>query len=66
MNIRTEFGLDHLTCHKTNFFVKKKDLPPNGQENIELLDHLLNIRSNEFEEDIISELDKLIFDICTK
>ena len=66
MNIRREFGLDPLICHKSLFSVKKNDLPPQGLENIELLDQLLSIRSNEMEDDIICELDKLIIDICTK
>ena len=66
MNIKNEFGLDRLTSHRTMFTDKKKELPPHGQENIELLDHLLNIRSNETEEDVICELDKLILEICTK
>ena len=65
-NYPGEFGLDPLISHKSLFSVKKNDVSPQELENIELLDQLLSIRSNEIEDDIICELDKLIFDICTK
>ena len=36
-----------------------------GEENIELLDYLLYLRNNETEEEIICELNELIFNVCS-
>ena len=63
--IRDEFGLDPLTTSKKHFFVKKAEVPEHGQDNIELLDHLLYIRNSETEEDIIAEVDDLISSVCS-
>ena len=41
-------------------------MPDDGQENIELLNRLLQQRSNETEEDSLNELNQLITNLCTR
>ena len=66
-NIEDEFKLDPLTEHPQNFSVKKCDLLPDEIENIELLQYLLHIRSNETDdEEIHSEINQLITNLCIK
>ena len=64
-NLTDEFQLDPLLFHNKKFFVDKTEVPENGEESIELLDYLLYLRNNETEEEIISELNDLIFTVCT-
>ena len=64
-NIFEEFGKDPLNVNKWEFIVEKAKLPENGQENIDLLDCLLQQRSQEVDSDLIWEFDTLIFDVCT-
>ena len=45
--------------------MKKKDLPENGAENIELLIYLLFIGDNETEDDVLDEISTLIDNICS-
>ena len=45
--------------------MKKRDLPENGAENIELLIYLLFIGENETEDDILDEISTLIDNICS-
>ena len=63
--MREEFQLDPLTDNKRQFNVKKAEVPEGGEENIELLDYLLYLRNNETEEEIVSELRELIFNVCS-
>ena len=63
--MKQEFQLDPLEVNKKLFFVKKAELPEHGEENIELLDYLLYLRNSETEEDIISELSELIFNVVS-
>ena len=65
INIRNEFGLDPITVNKRNFSVSKRCIPDYGFENLELLDYLLYLRSNETEDEIKDELNELIIDICS-
>ena len=64
-NMRDEFGLDPLSVNKRQFVVKKVVIPENGVETIELLDFLLYLRSNETEEEIVDELNDVIFNVCS-
>ena len=68
-NIRNEFGLDPLKDYKKTFHVEKAPIPADGIERMELLQYLQEIKSNEqnnFDcENIIAELDGLIWDVCT-
>ena len=64
-NITNEFGLDHVTVNKRKFSVSKRCIPDYGFENLELLDYLLYLRSNETEDEIKDELNELIIDICS-
>ena len=41
-------------------------MPEGGEETIELLDRLLEQRSNETDEDVINELNQLITNVCTR
>ena len=63
--MRNEFGLDPLSVHKRQFVVEKVVIPDNGDETIELLDYLLYLRNNETEDDIVSELNDVIFNVCS-
>ena len=63
--MKEEFQLDPLEVNKKLFFVKKAELPEHGEENIELLDYLLYLRNSETEEEIISELNELIFNVVS-
>ena len=65
-DIREEYGLDPLVTNKRHFFSRQADVPEGNEENIELLDYLLYFRSKENDADIVSELNDIIFDICTK
>ena len=58
-------GLHRVPQWRQKFFVAKTEIPQNGEETIELLDYLLYLRNNETEEEIISELNDLIFTVCT-
>ena len=68
-NIRQEFGKDPLLAYKKLFRVEKAPIPDNGLQTIELLDYLLFIRKQVIEtgdsDDIISELDQVIFQTCS-
>ena len=64
-NIREEFGKDPLFNNRNCFYVNQTEIPENGQNNIELIDYLLFIRSNETDEEILTELNEIIFDVCT-
>ena len=64
-NMRDEFGLDPLSVNKRQFVVKKVVIPEDGDETIELLDFLLYLRSNETEEEIVDELNDVIFNVCS-
>ena len=64
-NIREEFSLDPVSVDRRQFVVKKREIPDNGMENIELLDYLLYLRNSETEDDIISELNAVITDVCS-
>ena len=61
-----EFGRDPVTCHKREFVVEKCEMPEGGEETIELLDRLLEQRSNETDEDVLNELNQLITNVCTR
>ena len=65
-NIFDEFGLDPLNTDKRQFVTSKEIVPADKEENIELLNYLLYIRSSESDEEIISEINDLIFDICSQ
>ena len=65
IKMKEEFNLDPLTVHKKQFHVKKVEIPEGGDGTIELLDYLLYIRGNETEEDIVSELNELISNVCS-
>ena len=62
-NMREEFGLDPVTVNKKKFSVHKTAIPEHGNCNIELLDYLLYLRSNETEEEILDELNELIVNV---
>ena len=64
-NIKDEFLLDPLTTNKRSFCITEVEIPLDKSENIELLNYLLYIRNSEHDEDIIAELEDLIFAICT-
>ena len=64
-NIRNEFSMCPILNPKQKFILTKRNVPLNYQENVALLDHLITIRSSEFDQDIIEELDSLINHICT-
>ena len=61
-----EFGMDPLITNKRQFVISRENVPADKEENLELLNYLLHIRSSEHDEEIISELNDLIFDICTQ
>ena len=63
-NIREEFGLDPLKCSPGSIRIRQRDMPENGQENLELLERLFSIRAAEVEPDVVNELNILINDIC--
>ena len=48
------------------FIVKKKDIPENCDEDLELLEHLLQQQLVETEPDIVAELQTLIDNICKR
>ena len=52
--MREEFGRDPVTCHKREFVVDKCQMPEDGEETIELLERLLEQRSNEEDEDVLN------------
>ena len=62
--MKEEFGLDPVTVNKRFFTVNKTSIPEHGHENIELLDYLLYLRSNETEEEILEELNDIIFQVA--
>ena len=64
-NMREEFGLDPVTINKKKFSVLKTAIPEHGHSNIELLDYLLYLRSNETEEEILDELNELISNVSS-
>ena len=65
-NIHQEFGLDPLVHGPTMFTVKKRDIPENKEEDLELLENLLQQQLVETEPDIVSELQTVIDNICTR
>ena len=65
-NMQDEFGLNPLKCSAQNIFVAKRDIPENGNLNLELLETLLSIRAAECEPDIVSNLDFLIDMVCVE
>jgi len=68
-NIRAEFKLDPLEDYKKMFCVAKAPLPEDGEEKLELLANLLQIKENELNhsdcDDVITELDEVIFNVST-
>ena len=65
-NIRQEFGKDPLMYGPTQFSTMKREIPENGEENMELLGDLFQQREEEMDPDIVSELDILINNVCTR
>ena len=63
-NIRDEFLLEPIKCKPQDIIVKKRELPADGKENIELLMRLFESRAAEMEPDIVSELNELIDNVC--
>ena len=47
----------HLKTPRNEFVVDKADIPVGGEDDLILLQDLMTIKSNEVEDDIISELD---------
>ena len=64
--MKEEFGMDPLKTSRNEFVVEKSDIPAGGEDDLILLQDLMTIRSNEVDDDIISELDALIRNTCTK
>ena len=54
-----------VLSNQGSMFNIKAEVPEGGEENIELLDYLLYLRNNETEEEIVSELRELIFNVCS-
>ena len=65
-NIHYEFKKDPLYENKHEFIVDLKEFPENGQETIDQLVNLLDIRSKEVDIEVISELDNLILTVCSQ
>ena len=65
-NIFDEFKLDPLSSNKKAFFTNKVEIPVDKEDNIELLNYLLHIRSLECDEGVNSEMNDLIFDISSQ
>ena len=65
-NIQNEFQKNPLYTNKQEFTLNRKELSDKKHENIELLDKLLSIRSKEVDDEIISELDILILNVCSQ
>ena len=65
-NINDEFLANPLTTNKRLFVTTNVEIPIDKQDNVELLNNLLHIRNLEQDEDIIEELDDLIFVICSE
>ena len=65
-NIRQEFGVNPLYrfCSPGSISVRQRELPDNGQETLDLLERLFQIRSIETEPEIVSEINQLIDDVC--
>ena len=42
----------------------KREIPENGDQNMELLESLLTSRAAEIEPDVLDELDELIDNVC--
>ena len=54
--MQNEFGVDPLKCAPGDIKVSKRDMPDNGNLNLELLETLMSTRAAECEPDIISNL----------
>ena len=65
-NIQMEFQKSPLYSNKQEFSLRRKELSVTELENIELLDNLLSLRSKEIDDEILSELDILILNVCSK
>ena len=63
-NLREEFGKDPLKCKPSEINVKKREIPEQMEDNIELVHSLLEIRAHEVEPDIVTELNGLISAVC--
>ena len=64
LNIRQSFNCNPLSCNPLDIISQRKEIPEGGEETLDLLARLLDIRSNEIDEDIVSDLDDLISDVC--
>ena len=65
-NIWSEFEVNPLFCNTTAIIIKKKEVPDQGQENMELLERLLISRAEELEPDVLTELEGLISNVCAQ
>ena len=65
-NIQEEFLKNPLYINKQEFSLSRKELSEQEEENIDLLDRLLSLRSQEFDEDVLSELDILLHSVCSQ
>ena len=63
-NIQDELNVDPLKCESKEVVVKKKEMPDNGDETIELLVRLLNSKSAEVDPEMVTELASLIDNVC--
>ena len=63
-NIKEEFSVDPLKCKPMDISVMKRNIPENGEQNMELIERLLNIRADEIEPDVVDEINELISNIC--
>ena len=63
-NIQDELNVDPLKCESKEIIVKKREIPDNGEETIELLVRLFNIKSAEVDPEMVTELSGLIDNVC--
>ena len=63
-NIQDELNVDPLKCESKEIIVKKREIPDNGEETIELLVRLFNIKSAEVDPEMVIELSGLIDNVC--
>ena len=65
-NIQDELNVDPLKCESKDVVVLKKEMPDNGEENIELLVRLLDSKSAEVDPQMATELASLIDNVCER
>ena len=58
--------MDPLKCCPWKINTAKREVPINGQENIDLLMRLFEIRTAEVEPDVLLELNELIENVCVQ